>query len=244
MSKGGSGKGNSGRGGKPKGTSGRGERSLKVRVKTAKGRRLSSTRWLERQLNDPYVQRAKAEGYRSRAAFKLLEMDEKHGFLDRGQTVIDLGAAPGGWCQVAKKKVGPEGKVIGIDIQEVEAIPDVDLICLDFMDDSAPDKLKQMAGGPVDVVMSDMAAFATGHKQTDHLRIMGLCEAALYFAVEVLAPDGSFFCKILQGGADHDLLTMLKQNFKTVKHVKPAASRADSAEMYLVAQGFKGRQAD
>lgn len=239
MAKGGSGKGGSGKGG-AKGTSGRGERALKVRVKTAKGRRLSSTRWLERQLNDPYVQRAKAEGYRSRAAFKLVEMDDKYHFLERGATVIDLGAAPGGWCQVAKKRVGPEGIVIGIDFQEVEPIPGVELVCMDFMDDEAPDVLKRMANGPVDVVMSDMAAFASGHKQTDHLRIMGLCETALYFAVEVLKPNGAFFCKILQGGADQDLLEMLKKNFKTVKHVKPAASRADSSEMYLVAQGFKG----
>lgn len=223
-----------------KGTSGRGERNLKVKVKTAKGRRTSSTRWLERQLNDPYVKRARAEGYRSRAAFKLIEIDERYPILKRGQTVIDLGCAPGGWCQVAQKAVGPEGRVIGIDIQEVEAMEGVDLLHMDFMEDEAPEKLKELAGGPVDLVISDMAAFATGHKATDHLRIMSLCETALYFAREVLAPGGHFLCKVLQGGTERDLLETMKRDFAQVRHVKPDASRADSAEMYVLATGFRG----
>lgn len=227
-----------------KGTSGRGERSLKTRVKTAKGRKKSSTRWLERQLNDPYVKRARADGYRSRAAYKLIEIDERFPILKRGQVVIDLGCAPGGWCQVAHKAVGPDGKVIGIDIQEVQPIEGVDLLHLDFMEDEAPDRLKELAGGPVDLVISDMAAFATGHKATDHLRIMALCETALLFAQEVLAPGGHFLCKVLQGGTERDLLDQMKRDFAEVKHVKPDASRADSAEMYVLAMGFRGQSAD
>ena len=219
-----------------------GSRDLKVRVKTGKGRKLSSKLWLERQLNDPYVARAKREGMRSRAAFKLTEIDDKARFLKKGARVIDLGAAPGGWAQVAAKRVHSpgQGRVIGIDLLDIEPLPGVDFIQLDFLDPAAPDKLKEMLGGPADVVLSDMAANATGHRRTDHIKIVALVEAAAEFAREVLAPGGTFLAKVIQGGTEGTLLTMLKRDFTTVKHVKPLASRADSAELYLLATGFRG----
>jgi 23S rRNA (uridine2552-2'-O)-methyltransferase len=220
--------------------SGSGVRNLKQRVKTANKRSLSSQKWLERQLNDPYVARAKREGYRSRAAFKLIEMDEKYHILKAGQRIVDLGAAPGGWSQIAAKKVGPKGKVIGIDLLPIDPMPGVEFIQLDFLDESAPDKLIDLLGGPADVVMSDMAANTTGHKKTDHLRIIGLAEAAIEFAREILAPGGAFVAKVFQGGTESQLLNDLKRDFAVVRHVKPAASRADSAELYVLATGFRG----
>jgi 23S rRNA (uridine2552-2'-O)-methyltransferase len=225
---------------------GEGTRSLKQRVKTAKKRTLSSQKWLERQLNDPYVARAKREGYRSRAAYKLLDIDEKYRLFKPGQRVVDLGAAPGGWSQVAAKEVGsPEGKgrVVGIDLLPIEPLPGVEFITLDFLDANAPDRLTALLGGPADVVMSDMAANATGHKKTDHLRIVGLAEAAAEFARAVLAPGGAFVAKVLQGGTEGTLLADLKRDFGTVRHVKPAASRSDSAELYVLATAFRGRSA-
>jgi 23S rRNA (uridine2552-2'-O)-methyltransferase len=220
---------------------GSGVRNLKQRVKTANKRSLSSQKWLERQLNDPYVARAKREGYRSRAAFKLIEIDDKYKILKSGQRIVDLGAAPGGWSQIAAKKVGPKGKVVGIDLLPIDPMAGVEFIQLDFLDDSAPAKLIEMLGGPADVVMSDMAANTTGHKKTDHLRIIGLAEAAIYFAREVLAPGGAFVAKVFQGGTENQLLADLKRDFAVVRHVKPAASRADSAELYVLATGFRGR---
>jgi len=222
--------------------SGRGERALKVRVKTAKKRSLSSTLWLERQLNDPYVVRAKREGFRSRAAFKLTEIDDKHHVLKSGARVVDLGAAPGGWSQVAAKRVGARGRVVAIDVLDTDAIVGVDFVKIDFLDLAAPDRLKAMLGGPADVVMSDMAANATGHRATDHLKIIALVEAAAEFARDVLKPGGAFLAKVIQGGTESTLLATLKRDFATVKHVKPAASRADSAELYVLAQGFRGGQ--
>lgn len=221
--------------------SGSGVRNLKQRVKTANKRSLSSQKWLERQLNDPYVARAKREGYRSRAAFKLLEIDEKYRILKPGQRIVDLGAAPGGWSQIAAKVVGPKGKVVGIDLLPIDPMPGVEFIELDFLDESAPGRLIDMLGGPADVVMSDMAANTTGHKKTDHLRIIGLAEAAIYFAREILAPGGAFIAKVFQGGTENQLLADLKRDFAVVRHVKPAASRADSAELYVMATGFRGR---
>jgi 23S rRNA (uridine2552-2'-O)-methyltransferase len=218
----------------------RSHRPLKTRVKTGKGRTLSSKLWLERQLNDPYVARARHEGFRSRAAFKLLELDDKHRLLKPGGRVVDLGAAPGGWSQVAAQRVGEKGRVVAIDLLDMPAIPGVDFLQLDFLDASAPDKLKDMLGGDADVVLSDMAANATGHRKTDHLRIVALAEAAAEFAREVLKPGGAFLCKVLQGGTEATLLTQLKRDFASVKHVKPAASRTDSAELYLLATGFRG----
>ncbi len=220
--------------------SGTGVRNLKQRVKTANKRSLSSQKWLERQLNDPYVARAKREGYRSRAAFKLLEIDEKYHILKPGQRIVDLGAAPGGWSQIAAKKVGAKGKVVGIDLLPIDPMAGVEFIQLDFLDESAPGKLIEMLGGPADVVMSDMAANTTGHKKTDHLRIIGLAEAAIYFAREILAPGGAFVAKVFQGGTESQLLTDLKRDFSVVRHVKPAASRSDSAELYVLATGFRG----
>lgn len=223
---------------------GEGARSLKQRLKTAKKRTLSSQKWLERQLNDPYVARAKREGYRSRAAFKLLDIDDKYHVLKPGQRVVDLGAAPGGWAQVAVKKVGSaagQGRVVGIDLLPIDPLPGAEFIMLDFLDPDAPDRLMALLGGPADVVMSDMAANATGHKATDHLRIIGLAEAAADFARAVLAPGGAFVAKVLQGGTEGTLLAGLKRDFATVRHVKPAASRADSAELYVLATGFRGR---
>jgi 23S rRNA (uridine2552-2'-O)-methyltransferase len=219
---------------------------MKVRVKSGKGRSLSSKTWLERQLNDPYVARARREGYRSRAAYKLIEIDDKHRLLKRGAKVVDLGAAPGGWSQVAAKRVGAaegRGCVVALDLLEMPAVAGVVFVHLDFLDPDAPDRLKTLLGGQADVVLSDMAANATGHRQTDHLRIMGLAEAAAAFAGEVLAPGGAFLCKVLQGGTEATLLAQLKKDFATVKHVKPAASRTDSAELYLLALGFRRAQA-
>jgi len=215
-------------------------RQLHTRVKTARGRRLSSTKWLERQLNDPYVAEAKRQGYRSRAAFKIKEMDDKFHSFKRGATVVDLGAAPGGWCQVASEKLGPKGKIIGIDLQEIEPITGVTLEVMDFLAEDAPDRLQELLGGKADVVMSDMAASSSGHKATDHLKIMALCEVALDFAVQVLNPGGHFVAKVLKGGAENELLNSMKQHFTSVHHAKPKASRQDSAEAYVVALGFKG----
>ena len=222
-------------------TRGSDPRALKVRVKSGKGRKLSSKLWLERQLNDPYVARAKREGLRSRAAYKLIEMDDKAKLLKRGARVIDLGAAPGGWSQAAAKRVGApgHGRVVAIDILTMEPLPGVDFAQLDFLDPTAPEKLKAMLGGPADLVLSDMAANATGHRKTDHLKIVALVEAAAEFAREVLAPGGAFLAKVLQGGTEASLLAVLKRDFATVKHVKPAASRSDSSELYLLATGFR-----
>lgn len=222
-------------------TSGRG---LTVRVKSARGRKVGSTRWLQRQLNDPYVARAKADGYRSRAAYKLMELDDKFHILKPGLKVVDLGAAPGGWTQIAVARVkadGPgKGTVVAIDINAWEDVAGAVCSTLDFLDPSAPEKLKRALGGPADVVMSDMAAPATGHRPTDHLRIMGLAEAAWEFAADVLAPGGVFICKVLQGGTEDELLKQIKKRCEAVRHAKPPASRQDSAEVYLVASGFKG----
>jgi 23S rRNA (uridine2552-2'-O)-methyltransferase len=220
-------------------------RQKKVRVRGGKNRSVSSRQWLQRQLNDPYVARAKREGMRSRAAYKLMEIDDKARFLRKGARVVDLGAAPGGWSQIAAQRVGAteQGRVIAIDILAMEPVPGVDFIALDFLDRTAPDKLKDMIGGPADVVLSDMAANATGHARTDHLKIMALVEAAAEFAREVLAPGGTFLAKVLQGGTEAALLASLKRDYRTVKHVKPPASRTDSAELYLLATGFRGATA-
>ena len=225
---------------------GDGGRELKVRVKTAKKRSHSSTLWLERQLNDPYVARARREGYRSRAAYKLIEIDDKVRVLKPGTRVVDLGAAPGGWSQVAAKRVGAQegkGRVLAIDILDMDALAGVDVMRLDFLDPAAPGLLKERLGGAADVVLSDMAANATGHRPTDHLRIMALVEAAAEFAGEVLAPGGAFIAKVLQGGTENALLATLKRDFAAVKHVKPAASRSDSSELYVVATGYRPRPA-
>ncbi len=219
-----------------------GGRELKTRVKTGKGRPLSSKLWLERQLNDPYVARAKREGYRSRSAYKLSEIDDRFRFLKEGARVVDLGAAPGGWSQVAARRVGGKGRVVAIDILAMDEIPGVEFVQLDFLDPVAPDRLKAMLGGPADVVLSDMAANATGHRPTDHLKIMALVEAAAAFAAEVLKPGGTFLAKVIQGGTERALLAELKRGFASVKHVKPAASRVDSAELYVLASGFRGGQ--
>ena len=227
-----------------KGDDGRaGGRSLKVRVKTARKRSLASTLWLQRQLNDPYVQRAKREGYRSRAAYKLLEMDEKSHLLKVGQRIVDLGAAPGGWSQVAAKRVKAAegvGKVVAVDLLEMEPVDGVQFAVKDFNDDDAPEFIKAMLGGPADAVMSDMAANATGHRATDHLKIVALADLAADFACEVLSPGGFFVAKVLQGGTEGQLLARLKRDFAIVRHLKPAASRADSAELYVLATGFRG----
>ena len=214
--------------------------SLHVRVKTARRRSAQSTRWLERQLNDPYVKRAKAEGYRSRAAYKLIELDERFHFLRGVRAVVDLGLAPGGWAQVVRKQC-PKAAVAGIDLLAVDPIPGVAILQMDFMADEAPAALTAALGDAPDLVLSDMAANTVGHQQTDHLRTMGLVEAAAYFAVDVLKPGGSFVAKVLAGGADNDLVALLKRNFTAVKHAKPPASRKGSSEWYVVAQGFKGR---
>ena len=211
-----------------------------AKLKPGKRRTPSSRAWLERQLSDPYVARAKREGFRSRAAFKLIEIDAKFHLLKPGARVVDLGAAPGGWSEIAARRAGPSGRVIALDILEMKPVSGVDFLQLDFLDATAPDRLKEMLGGSADVVLSDMAANATGHGRTDHLRIMALAEAAAAFAREVLAPGGSFLCKVLQGGTEASLLAELKRDFATVKHVKPPASRADSAELYLLAKGFRG----
>ena len=209
------------------------------RVKTAKGRKVSSTRWLERQLNDPYVRRAKAENYRSRAAYKLLELDDRFGLLKGAKSVVDLGIAPGGWSQVVRRKV-PASKVVGIDLLPTDPIDGVDILQMDFMDEAAPERLREALGGPADLVLSDMAANTVGHQQTDHLRTMALVEAGLEFAREVLRPGGAYVAKVLAGGADNQLVAEMKRHFTAVKHAKPPASRKDSSEWYVVAQGFKG----
>ena len=245
--KGGGKDGKSGRAAKKRGAG----RAVTERVKTARGRKLSSTRWLQRQLNDPYVQEAQRLGYRSRAAFKLAELDDRFHFLKPGARVVDLGAAPGGWTQVALERVAPNQKkgsdavhVVALDILEMEPIPGATVLHCDFLDDDAPDRLKEALGGRADVVLSDMAAPTTGHAATDHMRIMGLAEIAYAFAAEVLAPGGTFIAKVFQGGTEQDLLTTLKHDFKTVKHAKPPASRKDSAEIYVIAQGFRKAEAD
>jgi 23S rRNA (uridine2552-2'-O)-methyltransferase len=221
---------------------GRGARDLKVRLRTGKGRSLAQRLWLERQLNDPYVARAKREGLRSRAAYKLIEVDDKHRFLKAGGRVVDLGAAPGGWSEIAAKRIGADagrGRVVAIDLLEMASLAGVEVLQLDFLAADAPDRLKEKLGGPADVVLSDMAANATGHRKTDHLKIMALAEAAALFAREVLRPGGTFLCKVLQGGTEGALLADLKRDFATVRHVKPAASRSDSAELYVLAMGFR-----
>nr|WP_166179272.1 RlmE family RNA methyltransferase [Altererythrobacter segetis] len=214
-------------------------KDLGRRVKTARGRTASSTRWLERQLNDPYVKQAKAEGYRSRAAYKLAELDERFGLLKGVERVVDLGIAPGGWSQVVRKRA-PKAAVVGIDLLPTDPLEGVTILQMDFMADQAPAALAEALGGAPDLVLSDMAANTVGHKQTDHLRTMGLVETAVHFAVETLAPGGAFVAKVLAGGTDAELLTLLKQHFRTVKHAKPPASRKGSSEWYVVAQGFKG----
>ncbi len=221
-------------------------RELTKRLKTAKKRTTSQQQWLERQINDPYVARAKREGYRSRAAYKLMEIDEKHKVLKPGDRVVDLGAAPGGWSQISVARVGApaRGKVVGIDILDMDNVPGMDFAKIDFLDDDAPEKLKDMLGGPADVVLSDMAANATGHKQTDHLRTMNLVEAAAEFAREVLTPGGRFLAKVLAGGTERELLMQLKKDFREVKHVKPPASRSGSSELYVLATGFRGRDGE
>jgi 23S rRNA (uridine2552-2'-O)-methyltransferase len=224
-----------------------GGRELKVALRSGRGRTPASRRWLERQLNDPYVARAKREGLRSRAAFKLAEIDDKYRLFAPGAKVADLGATPGGWSQVAAARTGAtdgaggqRGSVVACDILDMPRIPGVEFLQLDFLDTSAPDRLKERLGGLADVVMSDMAANATGHRKTDHLKIMALAEAAAMFARETLRPGGAFLCKVLQGGTEGELLAALKRDFATVKHVKPAASRSDSAELYVLATGYRG----
>jgi 23S rRNA (uridine2552-2'-O)-methyltransferase len=213
-----------------------------ARLKDEKRRTLSSRTWLERQISDPYVTRAKREGFRSRAAYKLAELDDKYRLLKPGTRVVDLGAAPGGWSEIAARRVGAGGRVLAIDILDMKPIAEVEFLKLDFLDATAPQRLKDLLGGQADLVLSDMAANATGHRQTDHIRIMALAEAAAHFAREVLAPGGSFLCKVLQGGTEAALLAELKRDFASVKHVKPPASRSDSAELYLLARGFRGRE--
>jgi 23S rRNA (uridine2552-2'-O)-methyltransferase len=223
-------------------------RQAAIRVKTAKRRSAASTQWLARQLNDPYVGEAKRQGYRSRAAFKLLQLDDRFHLLRPGRRIVDLGCAPGGWTQVAVERVKPtagragqaRGAVIGIDILPMDAVPGATVIALDFLDPTASERLKQLLAGPADLVLSDMAAPTTGHASTDHLRIIALAEAAFDFARAVLAPGGAFLCKVFQGGAEGSLLAALKRDFKTVRHAKPPASRAESAEVYVVATGFRG----
>jgi 23S rRNA (uridine2552-2'-O)-methyltransferase len=235
-------------GGAKDGIAGRGlTRQTAIRVKTAKRRSAASTQWLARQLNDPYVGEAKRRGYRSRAAFKLLQLDDRFHLLRPGRRVVDLGCAPGGWTQVAVERIKPgdakpgEGRIIGIDILAMDPVPGATIIELDFLAPTAPERLKALLAGPADVVLSDMAAPTTGHGATDHIRIVALAEAAFAFAREVLAQGGTFLCKVFQGGAEGDLLAALKRDFKTVRHAKPPASRAESAEVYVVAMGFRGR---
>ncbi len=247
-------KGKSGRGGGAKGKGkatgsaiegAGGQRQLNVRLKNARSRTASSQRWLERQLNDPYVAASKREGYRSRAAFKLIEIDDKYRFLKPGQRIVDLGAAPGGWSQIAADRVGSiggKGQVVAIDYLEMEPLAGVEHAMIDFTDPEAEPWIRgKLRDGAADAVLSDMAAPTVGHSRTDHLRIMGLAEAAAHFAGDVLAPGGTFLCKVFQGGTERELLDFLKQRFQTVRHVKPPASRADSAELYVLATGFKGR---
>jgi len=224
-----------------------GQRVLRTKVKKKSGLKESSRRWLERHLNDPYVQRSKAEGYRSRAAYKLIEIDDKHHILKPGLRVIDLGAAPGGWCQVAAERVGSTEErplVVGIDYLEMDPVPGAAILKMDFLDDAAPARLVEVLGGPPDIVLSDMAAPTIGHRRTDHLRTMHLCEVAADFAIAVLKPGGHFLAKTFQGGTEGGLLDLLKRNFRAVHHVKPPASRDESVELYIIAKGFKGRAAD
>lgn len=216
-------------------------RGAKVRVKTARGRKPSSTRWLQRQLNDPYVAEANRLGYRTRAAFKLLELDDRYDFIKGAKRVVDLGCAPGGWIQILTKKLPKDSQIIGIDLQEVEPIAGADIWVMDFLDANAEEKLMAALDGPVDLVVSDMANSATGHRQTDQMRTMALCDAALDFAIKVLGEGGTFVAKVLQGGSDTTLMTRMQQHFKSVKHAKPPASRADSKEWFVLAQGFKGK---
>ncbi|MEO3385413.1 RlmE family RNA methyltransferase [Mesorhizobium sp. CAU 1741] len=221
-----------------------GARALKTRIKKKSGLKNSSRRWLERHLNDPYVHRSKAEGYRSRAAFKLIEIDDKHKLLKPGQRIIDLGAAPGGWLQVAATRVrSPESapSVVGIDYLEMDPVPGATILLLDFLEDDAPSRLMEALGGEPDLVLSDMAAPTTGHRRTDHIRTMHLCEVAADFAVQVLKEGGHFLAKTFQGGTESGLLDLLKRNFRTVHHVKPPASRDESVELYILAKHFKGR---
>ena len=233
---------------KEKNKSGRGQRELFVKVKSAKGRRASSTRWLQRQLNDPYVQRARADGYRGRAAYKLIELNEKYNFLLPGVKVIDLGCAPGGWLQVSTQKINSNskkknmkiGRVIGFDLKEIEPVSGADAYVLDFLEEGSAEKIISITGSLVDVVMSDMASSSTGHKQTDHLRVIALCEAAAYLAFEVLEIGGTFVAKVLAGGAEGNLQVLLKQAFEKVSHFKPKSSRADSSEKFVIATGFRG----
>lgn len=226
----------------PTGRGSRGaRRRMHVRVRTARGRRLSSTRWLERQLNDPYVSEAKRLGYRSRAAFKLIELDEKFGLLKGVRAVVDLGAAPGGWTQVLVERLGGSARILAVDIAAFEPVPGAECLQLDFLQPHAPARISEALGGPADLVLSDMAAPTTGHRQTDHLRTMALCEAAFAFACDVLAPGGSLVAKVLEGGTSGDLLAEMKRRFRKVRHAKPPASRPESVEWYVVAQGFLGR---
>ena len=232
---------------KSRNNSGRGQRDLKVKVQKTRGKTVAQVRWLHRQLNDPYVKRARAEGYRGRAAFKMIELDDRYRFLQPGVRVVDLGCAPGGWCQVAVNRTNAlgirqnkaVGRVIGVDLQEVEPIVGADIYQVDFLEDGAEDKVKYWLDGAADVVMSDMAAASSGHKQTDHLRIISLCEVAAHFAFDVLEKGGTFVAKVLAGGAEGDLQKILKQRFRKVSHLKPQASRADSSEKFVVATGYR-----
>ncbi|MEM8878088.1 MAG: RlmE family RNA methyltransferase [Pseudomonadota bacterium] len=234
----------SGRGGK--GSSGlrSGRAGLKTKVKTARKRSVQSTRWLQRQLNDPYVEEARRQGFRSRAAFKLIEIDDREGILSSGARVLDLGAAPGGWTQVAVERVGPQGKVVAVDLLDMEPVPGAQVLKLDFLDPDAPEKIEHALGGPVDVVLSDMAAPTTGHRQTDHLRTMALFEAGYDFALAVLKPGGAFLSKVFRGGTESQLLQQMRQRFDKVKHIKPPASRKESVELYVLASGFRNDQSE
>jgi 23S rRNA (uridine2552-2'-O)-methyltransferase len=227
------------RGSSGRGTSGRG--TSRTHVRPTRARTESSRRWLERQLNDPYVAEARRRGYRSRAAFKLAELDDRYRFLKPGGRIVDLGAAPGGWTQIAVERVGETGKIVAVDLQAMDPIPGAAILKLDFLAEDAPAKIRAALGGPADVVMSDMAAPSTGHPKTDHLRIMGLAEAAYDFARSLLAEGGTFLAKVLRGGTERELLEILKREFREVRHIKPPASRADSAEIYVIALGFRGR---
>ena len=231
-------------------SSGRGERGLSVRVKTAKGRKISSTRWLQRQLNDPYVKMAQADGFRGRAAYKIRDIDDKFNFLTQGARIVDLGAAPGGWAQIAADRVNSHGnnpkkrigKVIGLDLQPIDPLEGCEFIEMDFLDEGAEEAVKALLDGEADAVISDMAPFTTGHKATDHLKIMALVEAAAHFAIDVLAPDGVFVAKVFDGGATSEIMALLKQHFEKTQHFKPASSRKDSSERFVIATGFKKRE--
>lgn len=224
--------------GTPGSTGSSGTRDLAERVKTAKGRKIASTLWLQRQLNDPYVQKARREGYRSRAAFKLAELDDQLKLIKKNMVIVDLGAAPGGWAQIAIER--GVNKIVGIDILPVEPLPGAIFLEMDFNDNDAPDRLKDLLGGPADLVMSDLAPNTIGHKATDHIRQIAMVELALHFAIDVLKPGGHFIAKVFQGGTQHELLALMKRHFKVVKHIKPPSSRKESAELFVVAMGFKG----